>query len=131
MRVDKWLWSVRLSKTRSKASHDCSAGKVKRAGDPLKPSTSLKVGDTLEVPAPDNSYKRTIEVVQLIEKRVGAPIAQAAYLDHTPAEILVEAEKRRLAQKENRQTRKEGDQGRLTKRKRRLWEEGGGEGKFF
>ncbi len=131
MRVDKWLWSVRLYKTRSKASHDCSAGKIKRAGDTLKPSTSLKVGDTLEVPAPDNSYKRTIEVVQFIEKRVSAPIAQAAYLDHTPAEILAEAEKRRLAQKENRQTRKEGDQGRLTKRKRRQWEDGDGEGKFF
>jgi len=129
MRVDKWLWAVRLYKTRSKASHDCSAGKIKRDGNTLKPSTSLKIGDTLEVPSPDNSYKLTIEVVQEIEKRVSAPLAQAAYLDHTPAEVLAEAEKRRLAQKENRQLRKEGDQGRLTKRKRRQWEEG--EGKFF
>lgn len=126
MRVDKWLWSVRLYKTRSQASHDCSAGKVKREGKTLKPSTSLKPGDTLEVPAPDNSYKRTIEIVQLLEKRVGAPLAREAYHDHTPAEILAEAERRRLANKENRQRRKEGDQGRLTKRKRRQWEEGGG-----
>jgi ribosome-associated heat shock protein Hsp15 len=129
MRVDKWLWAVRLSKTRSKASHDCSAGKIKRDGNNLKPSTSLKIGDTLEIPSPDNTYKRTVEIVQVIEKRVSAPLAQAAYLDHTPAEVLAEAEKRRLALKENRQLRKEGDQGRLTKRKRRQWEEG--EGNFF
>lgn len=129
MRVDKWLWAVRLYKTRSKAAHDCSAGKVKRSGKNLKPSSALKPGDRLEVPSPDNTYKRDIEVVELLEKRVGAPIAQAAYRDHTPAEILAEAEQRRLANKENRRTRREGDQGRLTKRKRRQWEDG--EGNFF
>lgn len=126
MRVDKWLWSVRLYKTRSQASHDCSAGKVKRDGKTLKPSAALKLGDKLEVPSPDNTYKRNIEVLQLIEKRVSAPLAREGYLDHTSGEILAEAERRRLANKENRQRRKEGDQGRLTKRKRRQWEEGGG-----
>lgn len=132
MRVDKWLWSVRLYKTRSQASHDCSAGKVKRAGKTLKPSTGLKIGEKLEVPAPDNSHKRIIEIVELLEKRVGAPLARAAYLDHTPAEILAEAEKRRLAEKQNRQDRKEGDQGRLTKRQRRQREERqDGESRFF
>jgi len=130
MRVDKWLWAVRLYKTRSQASHDCSAAKVKRDGKGLKPSTSLKVGDTLIVPSHDKLFKRTVEVVELLEKRAAAPIAQAAYLDHTPAEILAEAEKRRLAEKANRQFRKEGDQGRLTKRKRRQWEEDDG-GRFF
>ena len=129
MRLDKWLWSVRLYKTRSQASHDCSAGKVKRGGKHLKPSTSLKIGDILEVPSPDNTYKRTVEVVQLLEKRVSAALAREAHLDHTPSEILAEAEKRRLAQKENRQFRKDGDQGRLTKQKRRQWEDR--EGKFF
>jgi len=130
MRVDKWLWAVRLYKTRTQASHDCSAGKVKREGHSLKPSTSLKVGDTLIVPNHDNLFKRTVEVIELLEKRGAAPIAQAAYLDHTPADILAEAEKRRLAEKENRQIRKAGDQGRLTKRNRRQWEEDGG-GTFF
>ena len=124
MRVDKWLWSVRIYKTRSQASHDCSAGKIKRAGKSLKSSTSLKESDTLEVPSPDGTYKRIIEVIQLIEKRVSAPLAREAYQDHTPGEILAEAERRRLANKENRQQRREGDQGRLTKRKRRVWEEG-------
>ncbi len=132
MRVDKWLWAVRLYKTRSKASHDCSAGKIKRAGTNLKPSASLKIGDTLETPSPDNTYKRTIEVVQLIEKRVAAPIAQAAYQDHTPAEILAEAERKRLEKKEQRQFRKKGDQGRLTKRNLRQRKKADQEGgKFF
>ncbi len=130
MRVDKWLWSVRLYKTRSQASHDCSVGKIKRAGKNLKASAALKVGDRLEVPAHDHSHKRDIEVIEVLEKRVSAPIAQAAYRDHTPAEILAEAEARRLAEKEQRQTRKQGDQGRLTKRKRRQWE-GNDPGKFF
>jgi ribosome-associated heat shock protein Hsp15 len=85
MRVDKWLWSVRLYKTRSQASHDCSTGKVKRSGKTLKPSAALKIGDTLEVPSSDNAYKRNIEVIQLIEKRVGAPLAREAYHDHTPS----------------------------------------------
>jgi len=129
MRVDKWLWAVRLYKTRSQASHDCSAGKVKRAGKALKPSAALKIGDTLEVPAPGNTHKRPIEVIELLEKRVSAPIAQAAYLDKTPPAIIAEVEERRLADKVYRESRKQGDQGRLTKRKRRQWEEG--EGKFF
>ena len=58
-------------------------------------------------PSPDNTYKRTVEVVQLLEKRVSAALAREAHLDHTPSEILAEAEKRRLAQKENRQFRKQ------------------------
>ncbi|MDB4600839.1 hypothetical protein OAG97_03870 [Akkermansiaceae bacterium] len=68
-------------------------------------------------------------MARINEKRVGAPLAREAYHDHTPAKILAEAEHRRLANKENRQSRKEGDQGRLTKRNRRQWEEGGN--RFF
>lgn len=133
MRVDKWLWSVRLYKTRSQASHDCSAGKIKRAGKTLKPSSSLKIGEHLEIPSPDNTHKRTIEVVQLLEKRVSAPLAREAYQEHTPPEILAEAEAKRLAQKESRQHRKEGDQGRLTKKNRRKWQNSNPEDghKFF
>ncbi len=122
MRVDKYLWAIRLFKTRSLAAKECTAGKVKRDGKNLKPSTSLKIGDRIEVPATDGSHKREIEVVELLEKRVAAPLARAAYIDHTSAEVLAEAERRRLEKKEARQIRQEGDQGRLTKKKRRLWE---------
>ncbi len=126
MRIDKYLWAIRLFKTRTLAARVCLAGKVKRDGKNLKPSTSLKEGDRIEVPAADGSHKRLIEVVTLLEKRVSAPLAQAAYLDLTPAEVLAEAEQRRLQNKEARTHRLEGDQGRLTKKKRRLWERGTG-----
>ncbi|MDB4317077.1 hypothetical protein N9911_02305, partial [Akkermansiaceae bacterium] len=65
----------------------------------------------------------SVEVVELIEKRVKAALASSAFIDHTPAKVLAEAETRRLANRENRAFRKLGDQGRLTKKKRRLWEE--------
>ena len=123
MRTDKWLWAVRLYKTRSMAAHDCAAGKVKRDGKNLKASSSLKIGDIIEVPSHDGFHKRTIEVVALLEKRVKGSLAAEAIKDHTAPEILAEAERRRLAHRENRSIRKEGDQGRLTKKNRRDWEE--------
>jgi ribosome-associated heat shock protein Hsp15 len=123
MRADKWLWATRFYKTRSNAAHDCAAHTIKRAGKPIKASTALKISDLLEIPSLDGTHKRSIEVLVLIEKRVKASLASAAFIDHTPAEILAEAEVRRLANKENRVGRKLGDQGRLTKKKRRLWEQ--------
>lgn len=131
MRCDKWLWATRCYKTRTQAAHDCAAGKIKRDGKNLKASTALKIGDQLEVPSLDGTHKRTIEVVQLIEKRVKASLAAAAIIDHTPAAILAEAETRRLANREAREHRKLGDQGRLTKKKRRDWDKTGGDTQFF
>lgn len=122
VRTDRYLWAIRLFKTRSLAARECQAGKVKRHGKNLKPSSKLQVGDHLEVPSPDGTHKRLIEVVELLEKRVSAPLAQAAYQDHTSAEVLAEAEKRREDRRTNREARQEGDQGRLTKKRRRLWE---------
>lgn len=131
MRTDKWLWATRLYKTRTQAAHDCAAGKVKRAGKNLKASTALKVGDQLEVPALDGTHKRTIEIVQLIEKRVKGTLAAAAIIDHTPAEILAEAETRRIFNRQARENRKLGDQGRLTKKKRREWDKSDDDRQFF
>jgi len=123
MRADKWLWATRFYKTRNNAAHDCAARKIKRAGNPIKASAALKIGDHLVVPSLDGTHKRSIEIVVLIEKRVKASLASSAFIDHTPAEILAEAEVRRLANKENRDNRKLGDQGRLTKKKRRDWQD--------
>ena len=124
LRIDKWLWAVRLFKTRSLAAKACNAGKIKRANITLKPAATIHIGDHIDVPSPDASYKRHIEVVAIQEKRVGAPIAREAYLDHTSADVLKEAQEKRSENRQNRLLRKEGDQGRMTKKQMRDWKKG-------
>ena len=121
VRVDKYLQAIRLFKTRSLVAQQCEAGKIKREGKSLKPSTSIKVGDVLSVPAVDDTHRRIIVVKQLLEKRVSAPLAQEAYEDHTPEDVLKEAEEKKALLREQREHRQEGDQGRMTKKQRRLW----------
>jgi len=81
-RVDKWLWAVRLCKTRSAATELCSAGHVKVNGAPAKPAHQVRVGDRVEARVHDRD--RILEVVQVIEKRVSAPLAAEALVDHSP-----------------------------------------------
>lgn len=121
-RLDKWLWAVRLYKTRSQAAEACQAGKIKRGLHSLKPSANLQIGDHLMVTVPDNSYVRLVEVKQLLVKRVSAPLAQEAFDDHTTAEVLKKVEEKRQIQREERLFRQEGDQGRMTKKRRREWD---------
>lgn len=111
-RADKWLWAVRLSKTRGVAANLCASGKVKRGGRVIKAATSLRPGDVLEIPFPDGPGTRVIEVTGLLEKRVGAPEAQACYDDRTPKEAFE-------AQDQWQAARREGMRGRPTKKKRR------------
>lgn len=85
-RVDKWLWSVRIFKTRTLAANAIRSGKVKVNGSPAKASYQLQRGDTLLVHK--NGFNLEFEVVDLIEKRVGAPMAQQCYIDKTPEEEL-------------------------------------------
>ncbi len=86
VRVDKWLWAVRLFKSRSIASEVCRQGHVKLAGKTLKPSATIAPGAALHVRR--NGYDMQYEVLRLIEKRVGAPIAVTCYTDLTPAEEM-------------------------------------------
>lgn len=82
-RVDRWLWSVRLAKTRPDAAAACRGGHV-RVNDRLaKPSTMVSPGD--EVRALIGSTTRIVVVARVIQKRVGAPDAVTCYLDRTPA----------------------------------------------
>lgn len=115
VRADKWLWATRFFKTRGLAAESCEGGRVKRAGHPLRPASSLHPGDRLDVPFHDGPGTRTIRVIALIERRVGAPQAQACYEELTPPEVL-EANRAFLSEKKDR---REGDQGRPTKRERR------------
>ncbi|OLF16320.1 RNA-binding S4 domain-containing protein [Actinophytocola xanthii] len=82
-RVDRWLWAVRLTKTRPDAAAACRAGHVRVNDHPAKPATTVSPGD--EVRARVNGTTRVVEVVRVIQKRVGASDAATCYLDRTPA----------------------------------------------
>jgi ribosome-associated heat shock protein Hsp15 len=82
VRVDRWIWSVRLCKTRSEATDACRGGHVKVNGAAAKPATPVRTGDRVE--AFVHGRQRIVEVVQLIEKRVSAPIAAECLVDHSP-----------------------------------------------
>lgn len=81
-RIDQWLWAVRLFKTRSAATAACNNGEVRVDGGSVKPARRVKVGEQVDVKRRD--HVATYEVVRLIKKRVGAPIAVECYIDHTP-----------------------------------------------
>ncbi|UGQ57599.1 RNA-binding S4 domain-containing protein [Rhodococcus pyridinivorans] len=82
VRVDSWTWSVRLFKTRSAAASACRAGHVRVDGGTAKPSTPVTIGAEVRVRA--HGTEKIVEVTQLVNKRVGAPIAATAYIDHSP-----------------------------------------------
>jgi len=81
-RVDQWLWAIRVSTTRSQATAACKGGHVRVNGRPAKAATPVAVGDRVQ--AYVHGVHRELEVVRLIEKRVGAPVAVECYVDHTP-----------------------------------------------
>ncbi|HJD48810.1 MAG TPA: RNA-binding S4 domain-containing protein [Candidatus Corynebacterium intestinavium] len=82
VRVDAWVWAVRLTKTRAQAAAACRAGHVKINGESVKPAQHVAVGDQVRVWV--NHRERIVEVAELLHKRVGAPVAQKAYIDHSP-----------------------------------------------
>jgi ribosome-associated heat shock protein Hsp15 len=81
-RVDQWLWSVRMTRTRSDAAAACRGGHVKVNGKSAKPATPVKAGDRID--AHLHGRQRIVEVVRVIAKRVGAPIAAECFVDHSP-----------------------------------------------
>jgi ribosome-associated heat shock protein Hsp15 len=81
-RVDKWLWAVRVYKTRTAATDACRAGHVKVNRVGAKPASVVRPGDTVE--AFCNGREHVLEVTSIIEKRVGASVAMGCYVDHSP-----------------------------------------------
>lgn len=71
-RIDKWLWAARIFKTRTIASDACKNGRVQINGVQVKPSRSVKAGDTVSVKKPPVTY--SYKVLQCIENRVGAKL---------------------------------------------------------
>ena len=86
VRVDKWLWSVRIFKSRTQATDACKSGRVKINDKLAKASSTVERNDLLQVRK--NGFNLQFKVVDLIQKRVGAPIAQKCYVDLTPEEEL-------------------------------------------
>lgn len=82
VRIDAWVWAVRLVKTRSAAGEACKAGHVKLNGMAVKPSQQVVPGDRVRVWVDHREHE--VEVVSTIRKRVGAPIARTCYVDHSP-----------------------------------------------
>jgi ribosome-associated heat shock protein Hsp15 len=109
-RVDQWLWAIRLYKTRSAANEACRGGHVKINGASAKPAAAVEVGD--RVIATIHGRLRDVEVVELITKRVGAPIAAQCYVDHSPPPSDEDRPLRRLFPRD-------AGSGRPTKRDRR------------
>ncbi len=81
-RVDRWLWAVRVFKSRAMATDACRGGHVRVNGNPAKAATMVRVGDRVSARA--HGRERIFEVVRVIDRRVGAPIAAECVVDHSP-----------------------------------------------
>jgi ribosome-associated heat shock protein Hsp15 len=82
VRIDSWIWAVRLIKTRSLGATACKGGHVHVNGERVKPAYSVRVGD--EVRLRHEGRERVVIVKRLIRKRVGAPVAAQCYIDNSP-----------------------------------------------
>jgi ribosome-associated heat shock protein Hsp15 len=120
VRVDKWLWSVRLFKSRTLAAEACKAGRVRIDGEPVKPSHLIGENDVLTVRKGGFAFQ--FRVLRLLEKRVGAPIAMTCYEDITPEEEKNKYEAWFLRASGSAEKRPRGA-GRPTKKERRVLEE--------
>ena len=112
-RIDKFLWSVRLFKTRNQASTACRAGKVRMGDQAVKPSREVKLLDVIVVRV--WNMTRTIRVKELLHNRVGAKLVEVYIEEMTPPEEFERAE---MLRKLNAERRDRGA-GRPTKKERR------------
>src|SRR5919107_1767612 len=86
LRIDKYLWAIRLFKTRATAAEACDKGKVKMNGNSVKASKTVNVGDEYEVKT--EARKWIIKVTGLLHNRVQYIEAIKYYIDLTPAEEI-------------------------------------------
>ncbi len=109
VRLDVWIWAVRVFKTRSLATAACRAGHVRLNGERAKAAQAVRPGDEVRIRIA--GFDRILIVKHLLVKRVGAPAAAAAVTDLTPAPLP--REEAAIAPQRDRGT------GRPTKRERR------------
>lgn len=84
VRIDKWIWAMRLFKTRTMAADACKKGRVMIGGQSMKPSHNIKVGDVIQVRKPPVVY--SFRVLQLTENRLGAKLVPEYMENVTPPE---------------------------------------------
>ncbi len=113
VRIDKWMWAVRLFKTRSLAADACKKGKILMSGNSVKASRMIKVGDVVQIKRPPITY--SFKVLALSENRMGAKLVPDFMENVTTAEQLeiLELSKYSAFGKRDRGT------GRPTKKERR------------
>lgn len=113
IRVDKFLWCVRLYKTRSIATEECRKGKIRINDEPVKPSRTVSVNEKFSIH--DKGIVRTFKILSLLKNRVGAKLVPDHLKDLTP-----EKEYSKLTSLRSRGfERRERGSGRPTKRERR------------
>src|SRR6476661_6857808 len=91
LRIDKYLWAIRLFKTRTQAAEACDKGKVKMNGNPVKASKSVNAGEEYEVKT--EARKWIIKVTGLLQNRAQYSEAIEHYIDLTPAEEIEKTER--------------------------------------
>lgn len=112
-RIDKWLFAVRLYKTRSLASEECRKGKVTIGGMNVKPSREIKIGETIQLRRPP--ITRSYKILALTENRMAAKLVPEFMIETTPASELEILEVQKNMSVYNR----ERGTGRPTKKERR------------
>jgi len=115
IRIDKWLWTVRLFKTRTLATNACNAGKVKINAVNCKPSREIKKNEKIQIRI--GMLLKTVEVLDFPKSRVGAKLVPDYYTDLTPPK-----EYERLKTISTASEWREHGTGRPTKRDRRQLE---------
>ena len=113
IRIDKWLWAVRLFKTRSQAADACRGGKVSVLNQTVKPSREIKIGDVIQIKL--SPIIKTVKVIGLLENRVSAKLVVDFVEDQTPIEEYKKLEK----DKNEYFIKREKGTGRPTKKDRR------------
>lgn len=117
LRWDKYIWAVRLEKTRSQASEALSKGRIKINQSSVKPSKEPKIGDTIQISK--NTAVFSYKVIALLEKRVGAKLVADYLIDTTPVEEIEKYKTYQLTQAVYRQN----GSGKPTKQDRRNLDE--------
>ena len=113
VRIDKWLWAVRIFKTRSQATIACKSGKVKINDCNIKPSHEVRTGEIISVNL--SSLQKKVKVMELLTNRVSAKLVENYMIDMTPQEEYDKLKMKREVGFEHRQR----GIGRPTKKERR------------